>query len=76
MNKEYAIKAMKEGKKVTHRHFTPDEWITVKGGYYEFEDGCLCTPDQFWSLRIDGSWSENWSLFDDNLRDHPEARDE
>ena len=28
MTREEAIKAMSEGKKVRHRYFGPDEWVT------------------------------------------------
>ena len=30
MSKEEAIQAMKEGKKVTHRFFSSDEWMTIE----------------------------------------------
>lgn len=40
MTKEEAIRAMSEGKKVRHRYFSKDEWVTINSsGLYEFEDG-------------------------------------
>lgn len=30
MTKAEAIQAMKEGKKVTHHLFSPDEWMTMR----------------------------------------------
>ena len=33
MSKEEAIQAMKEGKKVTHRFFSSDEWMTIENGF-------------------------------------------
>ena len=32
MTKQEAIQAMREGKKVTHRWFSPNEWMTIKAG--------------------------------------------
>jgi len=29
MKREEAIVAMRNGEKVTHRHFTDDEWMTI-----------------------------------------------
>ncbi len=62
MNKNQAISAMMGGKKVTHKHFTPDEWMTLQGNTVVFEDGCSCTAQQLWVNRNDDSWNEGWSL--------------
>ena len=32
MTKQEAIQAMREGKKASHRYFSSDEWMTIKGG--------------------------------------------
>lgn len=58
MNKQEAILAMKEGKKVIHRDFAPNEWMTIKEGMMILEDGVIipyatCTPDEFWKYRTD-----------------------
>jgi len=37
MTKEEAIQEMRAGKKLTHRHFTSEEWVTV--GYLR---SCPC----------------------------------
>lgn len=51
MTKEEAIRAMSEGKKVRHRYFSKDEWVTINSsGLYEFEDGVKVGP----SLFLDG----------------------
>lgn len=48
MTKEEAIKAMSEGKKVRHRYFSRDEWVTMNSaGLYEFEDGVIVGPYLF-----------------------------
>lgn len=42
MTREEAIKAMSEGKKVRHRYFGPDEWVSMNSnGLYVFEDGVM-----------------------------------
>jgi ribosomal protein L31E len=64
MTKEEAIKAMKDGKKVTHRHFTAEEWVTMNNiGQMVFEDGCRCPPHEFWEWRKDESFLTDWELF-------------
>ena len=51
MTKEEAIRAMSEGKKVRHRYFSKDEWVTINSsGLYEFEDGVKVDS----SLFLDG----------------------
>ena len=63
MTKDGAIEAMKAGKKVTHRHFDPDEWMVDKDGLFEFEDGCRCEYQLFWGDRTDDSWLEGWKEY-------------
>jgi hypothetical protein len=64
MNKEEAIKTMREGKKVTHRYFDPDEWVTLTpSGKYTFEDGVICTSFEFWRFRQGEEWEKDWELF-------------
>lgn len=49
MTKEEAIRAMSEGKKVRHRYFSKDEWVTINSsGLYEFEDGIKVDSSLFW----------------------------
>lgn len=66
MNKEEMMVAIKGGAKVTHRHFTPDEWMIWVGPWFEFEDGNRCTPAQFWFDRTDESWDRDWSVVEAN----------
>ena len=63
MTKQEAIKAMREGKKVTHRYFAADEWITIIGGKIFTEDGCSCSQEEFWHYRLTPSFEEDWELF-------------
>lgn len=65
MTKQEAIQAMREGKKVTHRWFSHNEWMTIKAGnVLLLEDGCTCFIDEFFSYRTDPSWEDGYSLFE------------
>ena len=59
-----AIKAMQDGKKVAHKHFTEYEWMCInESNRYEFEDGATCLPSSFWEFRPDDSWQSGWEVF-------------
>lgn len=62
MTKIDAILAMEQGKKVTHVHFSPEEWMTMEKGMIVLEDGVQCTPIEFWRWRTDSSWDEGYSI--------------
>ncbi len=62
MTKDEAIKAMQDGKKVSHRHFDSNEWMKQDGVGYVFEDGCHCAPRDFWHWRDDDSWIDGWRI--------------
>jgi hypothetical protein len=64
MTKEEAIQAMREGKKVTHRHFTSKEWMKISPGGFEFEDGVIVKPYQFWEIRGE-DWETDWEIYKD-----------
>jgi len=65
MTKEEAIKAMQNGKKVTHRYFTSTEWVksNQSGTTYILEDGVECSPQEFWMWRKGIEWETDWELF-------------
>lgn len=64
MTKEEAIKAMSEGKKVRHRYFGRDEWVTMKpDGSYLFEDGCSVSSELFWFDRQNSWWDKDWEIW-------------
>ena len=64
MTKEDAIKAMEQGKKVTHRYFTSDEWMTMEDGKIVLEDGVKCDPSFFWFDRKSKDWNDGYELFE------------
>lgn len=65
MNKKEAILAIQEGKKVTHRRFAPNEWMTMLMGMIVFEDGAVCTPQEFWQWRTNPIWDNGYKLFNE-----------
>lgn len=68
MTKEEAILAMKAGKKVTHRYFLDDEFLGInKEGLYYFEDGVICSENEFWKHRTAEWFNDGWGLFTEPL---------
>jgi hypothetical protein len=67
MHKQQAIQEMMLGKKVTHRYFSPDEYITMDKGLIYTEEGYSTTADLFWEDRQGKEWENDWSLFDKDL---------
>ena len=62
LTKIEAIKAMMAGKKVRHKYFSPDEWVTIEGGHFLFEDGVKCSPTMFWMDRYQPDWQYDWEI--------------
>ena len=62
MTKLEAIAAMKAGRKVRHESFTEDEWITLSGMNYKFEDESICSIKEFWLYRKNSRWQDGWSI--------------
>ena len=58
LSKEEAITAMNEGKTLSHKYFTSDEYITMKDGEVVDEKGIVLTS--FWKYQtaqvFDGDW--------------------
>jgi len=65
MTKQEAIKAMHEGKKVTHMYFHREEWVTIKNGQILLEDGVRCSEEEFWKWRSDYWWDKDWKLYNE-----------
>ena len=63
MNKTEAITALKQGKRLTHRHFTPEEWVERHpSGKLVFEDGCQCSMTEFWQYRTCENFNKDWAV--------------
>lgn len=66
MSRQGAILALANGEKLTHRYFTPDEWVEqTADGRYRFEDGNICSPVEFWGYRKGEAWESGWSIWED-----------
>ena len=63
LSKDEAIALMKQGKKVTHRYFSNDEWITMLGNIIRMEMGQECWSSEFWRDRQGEAWETDWSLY-------------
>lgn len=63
MTKQEAIQAMAAGKKVRHKNFSRDEFVSWPGDQYLFEDGVRCDPEEFWAHRKGPDWENGWELF-------------
>lgn len=64
MNKNEAILAMREGKKVRHYYFSRDEWMSMMpDGRFLLEDGVVCSQNEFWRWRTQKEWETGWELF-------------
>jgi len=72
MKKVKAVQLMREGKKITHIHFSPDEWMTIEDSEILLEDGVKCNQSEFWKWRTHVSWEDGYSLFvEEQIRNNP-----
>jgi hypothetical protein len=61
MNKLEMMQAVKDGAKVTHPYFSPDEWMAKgSGGGVVFEDGVKCSWGKYWLYRQGIGMESNW----------------
>ena len=70
MTKSEAIKALSEGKKISHRYFDDHEWIklaTNGSGDIEMENGCKIGQVTFWSDRCNPSFDIDWEIFEEPI---------
>jgi hypothetical protein len=64
MTRYEAAQALKEGKKLTHKYFTPDEWVKGDGvGYYRTEENVRCTAAEFWKWRQSPIFDNDWEIY-------------
>lgn len=64
LTKQQAIEAMREGKKITHRYFSPEEYITIKDNKIVTEEGYRCSQMEFWAYRTSKEFETGWYLFE------------
>lgn len=70
MTKDEMEKALKEGHKITHEFFEPNEWfrfipltVPVSTLLIEFEEGTRCTLDVFFRYRQASIWDDGYSIW-------------
>lgn len=63
MTKVEAIRLMEQGKKVTHRYFSPNEFATIKDGQIVTEEGYSVPMKEFWAYRNVDGWNDGWEEF-------------
>lgn len=63
MNKEQALQAMREGKKVTHTYFEEHEWMTIVGYKIQLEDNVVISIEEFFKYRDTEDWNEGYSIW-------------
>ncbi len=64
MNKLDAIDFLAAGKRLAHLNFSSEEWLAVEGDGYIFEDGNLCTFEEFWRFRTEPYWETGWFIWE------------
>lgn len=68
MKKAEAMVLMMEGKKVTHRFFSKDEYITMnKEGFIIDENNYKLDPVEFWHYRTGKDWFDGWELYSTHI---------
>jgi len=60
---EAFLKSKTEGVKITHRYFSPGEYIIVKGNQVETEEGYICGVDEFIIGRRYPAWETDWEIY-------------
>jgi len=63
MTKLEALSAMKIGLKITHRYFSPEEWMMSKGTFFVFDDGEEIEKSAFWADRSTIDWHDGYSVW-------------
>jgi len=62
MSQQDAMKALEEGKKITHRFFLPGEYVLIRDG--KIFDESDRYQDSFWEARYGLAWQTGWSIVD------------
>ncbi len=66
MDRAAAIKAMKNGHKITHTYFCSNEWIKMYGFHIVCEGGYLHEPSEFWRYRKGVAFDKGWEIYGGN----------
>lgn len=69
LTKSQAIDYMKKGRKIKHRFFLHNEWITMKDGMIVFESGQQVEQKDFWQDRRSSGFRDGYMLYDRTIFD-------
>ncbi len=66
MTKSEAFIAMKDGLRVTHRYFLPEEyiWMMEDHVFDELDSDHGTINEFFFPLRMSKAWEDGWSIYD------------
>jgi len=70
MNKEEAIAALADGKRIVHKTFTELQWIhsfKESKTHYMWQDGSVVQATEFWKYRKGKEWGDGWSIQEPNI---------
>ena len=73
MDKEKALKVLEKGGKITHVHFTDNEFIRKhpkSTAHYLDEDDNVLSIKDFWRFRQSGKWLNNWETYVEKRKKH------
>ena len=66
MTRDEMYNSLRKGNKITHTTFEPHEWVRLVGYFkLEFEDGCICSLNDFWMYRTSDVWLDGYSVFEE-----------
>lgn len=66
MTKAEILIELEKGKIVSHRFFSPGEWVKKYGrNNYQFEDGVGLSQELFWHDRQGQYWEIDWEIFEE-----------
>lgn len=63
MTRTDALKALREGKPITHQYFSKDEYVEIVDGQLKDEKRHILPYYEFFNIRQGGSWEKDWSIF-------------
>ena len=63
MTKEEAQEAAQKGKKITHRFFSIEEYVTMKDDKFLDENNYVLDWDDFWAIRNSKRWETDWEIY-------------
>ena len=66
LTKKEAMQLLKQGHKITHKHFCHDEYIYLKNKKVHTEEGYNVggLTSKFMTIRSGSMWNEGWNIYE------------